>query len=77
MQTFHLQNLLVFFGAILLTTFGLIGYDIFMGVTYGVQATISYSMNWFGSQYPVMPYLLGLLVASFVVGLGVHFWGAL
>jgi hypothetical protein len=45
-------------------------FDIVQYSRFGNHATISYAMNWAGSQWPIIPCLYGVIAA----GLAAHFW---
>lgn len=64
----------IFLGVLAAAGLGLAGWDVYLAARYGVDATISRSMQRLGFQTPVVAFAVGFLLCGTIFGLASHFW---
>jgi hypothetical protein len=64
----------IFLGTLAFLVLGMAGWDVYLAARFGVDATISRSMQRLGFRDPVIAFAVGFLCVGSVFGLAAHFW---
>jgi hypothetical protein len=65
----------IFISVLVLLIIGMAAWDVYLEVNFGVDATISRSMQRLGVDNPIVAFVAGFLAVGIVCGLIAHFWG--